>query len=283
MCYKISQDMKLVRELLGLSQTELAKELGMELLTVQRIENQITNTSNRTLEKFYSFVFKNKISLNKIKEMFYLEDLTSEKLLIHGSKSGIIDNIDISKSRKNNDFGQGFYCGESYEQSALYVENFEDSKIYFLAFEKNDLKYIKYNVDQDWMLTIAYYRGKLEKYAQHKKIQNLISKLVEIDYIIAPIADNKMFRIIDAFIEGEITDEQCKHCLSATNLGYQYVILSEKAISKLRKLECCYYSIEERISYRNTKKEENKTNEDKVKLARIKYRGKGQYIDEILK
>ena len=204
-------------------------------------------------------------------------------MIVYHGTTKVIEKPDVLHSKKYLDFGQGFYCGESYEQSALYVENFEDSKIYFLAFEKNDLKYIKYNVDQDWMLTIAYYRGKLEKYAQHKKIQNLISKLVEIDYIIAPIADNKMFRIIDAFIEGEITDEQCKHCLSASNLGYQYVILSEKAISKLRKLECCYYSIEERISYRNTKKEENKTNEDKVKLARIKYRGKGQYIDEILK
>ena len=35
--------------------------------------------------------------------------------------------------------------------------------------------------------------------------------------------------------------------------------------------------------YRNLKSEDNKISEDKVKLARIQYRGKGLYIDEILK
>ena len=33
------------------------------------------------------------------------------------------------------------------------------------------------------------------------------------------------FEIIDRFIDGEITDVQCQHCLSATNLGKQYVII----------------------------------------------------------
>ena len=92
-----------------------------------------------------------------------------------------------------------------------------------------------------------------------------------------------MFRIIDSFINGEITDEQCKHCLAATNLGYQYVLLNENAVSNLRMLECCYLSNEERKYYRNLKSEDNKISENKVKLARIQYRGKGLYIDEILK
>lgn len=283
MCFKISQDMKMVRELLNITQSELAKELGLELLTIQRIENGITGTSNRTLEKFYSFVYKNKIFLNTIKEMFYLEELSDKKLLFHGAKSNIVGDVDIKKSRKNNDFGQGFYCGESYEQSASFIENFEDSRIYYFAFDKKDLKYIHYNVDQTWMLTITYFRGMLGKYAEHETIKNLISKIEGIDYVIAPIADNKMFRIIDAFINGEITDEQCKHCLASTNIGLQYVLLSDKAISNLRMLEGCYLSKEEREVYRNSKMIDNKISDDKVKLSRIQYRGKGQYIDEILK
>jgi len=91
------------------------------------------------------------------------------------------------------------------------------------------------------MLTIACYRGTLEKYESHPMIQKLIEKSRDYDYIIAPIADNRMFQIINSFINGEITDEQCKHCLAATKLG-----------------------------------------EDKVKLARIEYRGQEHYIDEIL-
>ena len=59
--------------------------------------------------------------------------------------------------------------------------------------------------------------------------------------------------------------------------------MNNKAISQLRELECCYFSKEERKEYRKLKNEDNKISEDKVKLARIQYRGKGQYIDEILK
>jgi len=42
-----------------------------------------------------------------------------------------------------------------------------------------------------------------------------------------------MFEIIDSFIEGEITDVQCQHCLSATNLGKQY---SKKKIQESGKV-----------------------------------------------
>ena len=283
MNFQISNDMILVRELLNITQKELADALNVEYLTINRIENKINNPSKKTIEAFYNYVYENKIYLNKIKEMFYLEELIDEKLLFHGAKNIIDGEIDIDRSRKNNDFGQGFYCGESYEQSASFVENYQDSCIYYYAFNDSDLKCKKYNVNQEWMLTIAYFRGQLKKYENTPIIKQLILKLKNVDYVIAPIADNRMFRIIDSFINGEITDEQCKHCLAATNLGFQYILLNNKAISQLRELECCYFSKEERKDYRKLKNEDNKISEDKVKLARIQYRGKGQYIDEILK
>lgn len=283
MFFNISEDMKIVRELLNITQEELGDELKVETLTIKRIENGITNTSKRTLDLFYDFIYKKKIYLNKIKEMFYKEELKKEILLFHGAKSAIIGNIDINKGRKNNDFGQGFYCGESYEQSASFVENFENSSVYYFSLDVTGLRSLKYTVDRDWMLTIAYFRGTLNEYKDSIVIKNLISRLEGVDYVVAPIADNKMFRIIDSFINGEITDQQCKHCLAATNLGFQYVLLNDNAISRLKTLECCYLSNEERNHYRKIKLEDNKISDDKVKLARIQYRGKGLYIDEILK
>ena len=145
---------------------------------------------------------------------------TNERLLFHGAKSAILGDINISKSRKNNDFGQGFYCGESYEQSASFVENFENSSVYYFSFNTSNLKCMKYDVNREWMLTIAYFRETLNEYKDSYDIKKLISKLDNIDYVIAPTIDNKMFRIIDSFINGEITDEQCKHCLAATNLQF---------------------------------------------------------------
>ena len=38
------------------------------------------------------------------------------------------------------------------------------------------------------------------------------------------------FEIIESFIDGEITDVQCQHCLSATNMGKQYVFIGIKNV-----------------------------------------------------
>lgn len=89
-----------------------------------------------------------------------------------------------------------------------------------------------------------------------------------------------MFKIIDSFIQGEITDEQCKHCLAATNLGKQYVFVSNLAVSQLNIIERVYLADNEKNYYKGIRSSDSKLGEDKVKLARIEYRGKGKYIDE---
>ena len=132
------------------------------------------------------------------------------------------------------------------------------------------------------MMTIAYYRGALDEYKNHPVVKKIIEQSRACDYIIAPIADNRMFQIINSFIEGELTDEQCKHCLAATNLGMQYIFVSEKAVSQAKLIERCYISQNEREYYKHIRLEESKLGANKVKLARKQYRGKGRYIDEIL-
>ena len=78
----------------------------------------------------------------------------------------------------------------------------------------------------------------------------------------------KLFEIIDSFIDGEITDVQCQHCLLATNLGRQYVFVSQKALDNITLLERCFLTDSEKELYLNTRQESFKMNIDKVKLAR---------------
>ena len=111
----------------------------------------------------------------------------------------------------------------------------------------------------------------------------LSAKLEGVDYIIAPIADNRMFEIIDSFVEGEITDVQCQHCLSATNLGNQYVFVTDRALNQLQIMRHCYLASEEKSYYLTYKHEESRIGNDKVKVARKQYRGQGYYIEDILK
>ncbi|MBQ8260898.1 MAG: DUF3990 domain-containing protein [Lachnospiraceae bacterium] len=283
MNYNFSKDLKSIREILGLSQSELAEQIGVEQVTISRNELGKTQASPGFLESVYSYAYDKKIKINKLKEMLWRDDLgTNRKLLFHGAKSEIEGEISVRYGRKNNDFGQGFYTGENYEQALSFVSGFDNSSVYYLSFDDKNLKCKRYEVNQEWMMTIAYYRGTLDDYKNHPKIRMLVQKSRECDYIIAPIADNRMFQIINSFIAGELTDEQCKHCLSATNLGMQYVLISEKAAAKAQIIERCYISNNERKHFKNIRMEESKLGDDKVKLAKRQYRGQGRYIDEIL-
>lgn len=282
--YKVQNDIHSICEILNCSNIELANELGIDNTTLSRIVNGEVDPSSETLEAIYNFAYENNIKFNELKEMLYKEEaFKGNVVLFHGSRSGINGPINLRLSRDNNDFGPGFYLGESMKQSISFVSKSPSSSEYIFSFNTRDLKSIKYDVNRDWMLTIAYFRNTLKNYKDTKIIQKLISKLDGIDYIIAPIADNRMFQIINNFIQSDITDEQCKHCLAATNLGYQYVLISDKAIKNLKLLEHCYIPSLEKHHHLIEKEEFNKLAENKVKLARIEYRGKGKYIDEILK
>ena len=281
--YRIDEDCRLFRELRRLSQTELANKLGLGLATVNRWENMQTEPTEDNLEKFYAYTYRNSVRLNSIKEQFYREELKNdEQLLFHGAKTTIEGVIRPDVSRHNNDFGQGFYMGESFRQAALFVSNFESSCVYAIKFKDVGLTKASYSVNTEWMLSIASFRGKLKGRVSAEQQARIRAKADIADYIIAPIADNRMYQIIDSFIDGEITDEQCRHALAATELGMQYVIKTNKAAKCAEILERCFLCTPEKNDYTATRKADLKASEDKVRAARIKYRGKGKYIDELL-
>ena len=282
MDYNFADDLKAIREILGYTQCEMAEQLGVEQVTISRNELRKTKPTNQLLERVYNFTFDKKIQLNRLKEMLWIEKLPSNhKLLFHGAKGIIEGPLNVHAGRINNDFGQGFYTRETYAQAISFVSGFEGSSVYYLDFDNQNLKSKEYFVDQEWMMTIAYYRGALDNYKNHTIVQNIIKNSRNCDYIIAPIADNRMFKIIDSFIQGERTDEQCKHCLAATNLGKQYVFVNDLAVSQLKIVEHVYLADNEKNYYKEIRSSDSKLGEDKVKLARIQYRGKGRYIDEI--
>ena len=282
--FALCTDIEIVMELLDITAKDLADNIGVTPTTISRWRKREEQVSSSNLNAFYNFAFGKGIRLNKIKEQLFKEDCGRNYIILfHGAKTYIDGRISIEKSKSTNDFGRGFYCGESLEQSAMFVANYPESSLYILEFDKTDLSYTQLNGDRDWMLLIAYFRNKLNDYAKHPVILDLLSKLEGVDYIVAPIADNRMFEIIDSFIDGEITDVQCQHCLSATNLGNQYVFVTDKALSQLQILRHCYLASDEKSYYLSYKQEESRVGNDKVKVARKKYRGKGEYIEDILK
>lgn len=283
MDYNFDKDFKAIRDVLDISQKEFAKVLDTEQKTISNIESKDSYPSKTIVESAFTYAFKKDVKINKLKELLCRDNLShNEKLLFHGSKGEIKGDIDVNFGRGNNDFGKGFYTGESYEQAVSFISTYDDPSVYFMSFDDSDLKCKRYSVDREWMMTIAYYRESLEEYENHPLIEKIIKESRDCDYIIAPIADNKMFETINEFIEGNLTDEQCKHCLAATNLGMQYVFLTEKAASRLKIVERCYVCDKEREYYKKIKEDYRKLGNDKVKLAKAQYRGVGKYIDEVL-
>ena len=176
MTYQFAKDLRAIREILGISQEEFAAELGVQQVTLSRNELGKTKPSQKLMEQVYSFAFRKKIQLNRLKEMLWTENLGNEyKLLFHGAKSSINGDLSVRASRSNNDFGQGFYTGERYEQAVSFVSGFEKASVYLLQFDKKDLTCRQYEVNQDWMMTIAYYRGALGRYQDHPCVQKLHS------------------------------------------------------------------------------------------------------------
>lgn len=282
MNYRINEDLKLIREMLDMSQEDIANSISVQKRTIIRIENGENYPSDNTIEKIYDLAYKKGIKLNAIKEMLYKEEIPNDEIIFHGARTTIEGTISPFCGRENNDFGSGFYCGETSEQASSFVSRFPSSCIYMIKFNDKDLKKVNFDVNQEWMLAIAYYRGTLDAYREHPLIKKIIDKVNKADYIYAPIADNRMYRIIEQFIDGLITDEQCKHCLAATNLGKQFVFLTEKATANLEIIERCYLSNAEREYYQNIKQSDINDGDNKVKLAMIKYKNQGKYIEEIL-
>jgi transcriptional regulator with XRE-family HTH domain len=283
MKYNVHKDLLLIRQFFDLKQSKMSELLDVDRTTIARIENEILYPSDELIDRIYNYAFSNNLNLNIQKEMFYRDELNKKHiLLVHASKDELIGDIDVHYGRNNNDFGYGFYCGEAYDKSSTFVCRFDHPSIYFIDFNPENLNKLEFEVDTRWMLTIAYFRGRLNKYKNSNIVKSIASQFKDIDYVIAPIADNRMFQIIDTFINGDITDEQARYSLSATNLGKQYVFISPKSIKHLNILERCYLCSKEKEYYQKEQLKFLSIGQDKVKLAKINYKNKGKYIEEII-
>ncbi len=281
----ISREIKNIKLLLGMSDIELANALNVSFDTILLYGNNESDIKDKDVEAVYEYAFKRGIRLNRIKEQLLKEDFEDDvtHTLFHGAKKSLSFPLDFKHSKTTNDFGVGFYLGETLNQASSYIANYSKRDVYAFSLQTKDLKVKKYSVDERWMITIASYRGMLEDYKDSQLIKDCIIDAESCDVIIAPIADNNMFEIIEEFTKGLINDEQCKHALSATDLGYQYVIKSNKALKRLKCIDHLYVSQSELDEAVRIRIDNYEASQDKVKLSRIKYRSKGKYIDEVLK
>ena len=236
------------------------------------------------LENIYNFAYNSGLFLNEIQWQDRLDEFRAEGEVVatHGSRTNIKGNIRVDVSGESNDFGNGFYIGEDIAQAGMWVGEDPNSSLYILTFDEEGLVKAQFNVSVDWMLAVCYYRNQIPEFANSERILQIKDKVDNCDYVYAPIADNKLFEVIDAFVAEEITDLQCLYALSATHLGYQYVLKTEKALENLEITDHLYYSSVEKSLYNKESDVENNTSLHKAFIAKKRYKDQGKYISELL-
>lgn len=286
MSINFKEDLEKAKILLNCSYDDLALDIGISRSTLYRWINNNVNPGLLALNKVYSYLYKKNVKLNLIDEELYKTKNNKDNIILfHGSKEGISGDLTIEKGNAKKDFGKGFYVGESVKQAISFVSNFPESKLYIIEVKNaSKLKIKEFDVSKEWMILVEYFRGKIDEYKESKYLINILDSIKDCDVIIAPIADNSMYSIINEFIEGYITDEQCINSLSANRLGKQYVFLNDNVLkNNVKILKECFICDEERKQYEEDKINDKNLGKAKMILARRQYAGVGKYIEDFLK
>lgn len=278
---------KQIRNHLNMSQTEFSDWLGVSFATVNRWENGHAIPNKLAQTKLYEVCIEKKIPvyemiLDKIKQATdHIRPKKNRIILYHGSKSGIIGAIE-PKSRKQCDFGKGFYMGTDPNQPLTLICDYEESKFYIVSICTDALESLEVNTDIEWAMLVAYNRGKMEKIKDTNLYKKYCNMMTDKDLIIGSIADDRMFYVIDNFFIGNVTDVALVNSLSALQLGKQYVTVSQKGCDAVRIEAEIPLSHLERLVMKEVA---NQNRAKGISLANDickNYRREGKFFDEIL-
>ena len=278
---------KKIRLQLNMNQTEFAQRLNVTFATVNRWENGRSVPNKLAQDKIYDLCRVGGVSVNDmIMEKIELaaKDINIDEnrvLLFHGSKSGIEGKI-APKSRKQCDFGEGFYMGTEPGQALTLICDYENAKLYIVSISLDNLNVLDIPADLEWAMIVAYHRGRMEKIKGSPFYTRYEKMAADKDLVVGSIANDRMFFVIDNFFIGNITDAALVSSLSALELGKQYVAVTQKACDAVRiEKEITISYLEKRfirdVSEANREKGYSLAND----VCR-KYRREGLFFDEIL-
>ena len=270
-----------------MSQTEFAKQLNVTFQTVNRWENGRALPDKLAQSKMFDLCKEKQLPvydmiLKKITDKSKAMKLDSNRVLLyHGSKSGIEGTIE-PKSRKQCDFGKGFYMGTDPGQTLTLICDYEKSKFYIVSVSTENLALIEVPADIDWAMLVAYHRGKMEKIDGTPFYNKYRDMTQDKDLIIGNIANDRMFFVIDNFFVGNVTDMALVNSLSALQLGKQYVVISQKGCDAVRIEAEVELSYLERLFIKEIAEENRARGISLANDICKNYRREGMYFNEIL-
>ncbi len=273
---------KSIRTSAGMNQEQFASSLGTTVLSVNRWENGKTIPNKMAQKQLYQFCNDNNIDISQIIIESKLYDNTDNSLVLyHGSKKGIDGDI-APISREECDFGKGFYMGTNTLQPLTLVCAESKPKFYTVKLDLTGLKVLNVEIGLDWAMLIAYYRKEMESAkgtAIYEKYANFAKGY---DIIIGYIANDHMYTELAKFFNKTLTDTALIHCLSALELGKQYVAITQKACDQIEILQEDDLSELELMCLQDMSVRRRKEGIALAEEIEVKYRREGKFFDEIL-
>lgn len=165
--------------------------------------------------------------------------------IYHGSKI-VLESPKVKGSNPNNDYGPNFYATLNYEDACVWAcrnntQGFVNE--YSISIEGLNILDLtdknKYSV-LHWICLLLEHRSLNHSFKS--LYQNRISKLIEkyhidisqYDIVIGYRADDAYFRFPKEFVIGNISLEVLEEVFRLGSLGTQFVVVSEKAIKRIR-------------------------------------------------
>ena len=274
---------KAIREEVRMSQEQFAKELATTPVSINRWENGKVVPNLMAQKQLLEFCKKYNIDLsNAIIKKYKTMDTKDSFILYHGSKKGIDGNI-IPKSREDCDFGAGFYMGTHSLQPLTLICGEDKPKFYIVNLELEGLKVLDIELGLDWVMLIAYHRGYLDTIKESKLYEKYAHYLDGYDVITGYIADDRLYTELNRFFKGDITDQVLMKCLSALDLGKQYVAKTKKACRKIKIVKEEAVSPFELAILQDMSTKRRQEGNTLARDIELQYRRVGEYFDEILK
>lgn len=274
---------KAIRQSAGMNQEQFAKALGTTALSINRWENGKTQPNKMAQTQLFEFCKKNNIDLFDYIAKQVKRDVDDNRLIVyHGSKKGITGKIEPI-SRESCDFGKGFYLGTDPAQPLTLICDEDKPILYTMKLDLTGLKVLKVEMNLEWAMLIAYYRGYMDE-VKGSEIYKKYERLADgYDVILGYIANDRMYRVMKSFFEKEITDVALIHSLSALDLGRQYVCKTAKACDQLEIVDKKELTSLELAILRDKSIVRRQEGIDLTEEILLKYRREGKFFDEILR
>ena len=278
---------KKIRSHMNMNQTEFAELLNVTFATVNRWENGRALPNKLAQDKIYDLCKEYDVPvydmvLEKIEAASGSIELEKGRVLLyHGSKAGIEGNI-APKSRKQCDFGEGFYMGTEPSQALTLICDYESAKFYIVSISVDNLAVLDVPADLEWAMIVAYHRGRMEKIKGTPFYGKYEEMTKDKDLVIGSIANDRMFFVIDNFFIGNITDAALINSLSALELGKQYVAVTQKGCDAVRIEKEIPISYLEKLFMKEVSEANRVKGSSLANDICRNYRREGLFFDEIL-